>query len=60
MGVFVLIRVDKNGYVINVWHDEDYNKLQELEKYLEINDGSGCKYFLMDTEALPNMNNKSI
>ena len=47
-------------YVINVWHDEDYNKLQELEKYLEINDGSGCKYFLMDTEALPNMSNKSI
>jgi hypothetical protein len=59
MGVFVLIRVNKNGDVINVWHDEDFNKLQKLERYLEINDGSGCKYFLVDTEALPDMSNKS-
>ena len=60
MGVYVLIRVDKNGDVINVWHDNDISKLQDLERYLEINDGSECKYFIVDAQAIPNMNNKSI
>ena len=60
MGVFVLIRVDKNGDVINVWHDKDLNKLRNLEQYLVVNDGSECKYFLVDAQALPDMSNKSM
>ena len=60
MGIYVLIRVDKNGYVLNVWYDAEYDELKKLAKHLETNDGSGCKYFVFVPEELPNMNNKSI
>ena len=60
MGFFILIRTDKNGYVLNVWYDEDTEKLMDLKRYLEINDGDGNIYSIVDVQHMPDMNNKSI